>query len=81
MHRQTNSPPLPLLRCDRPPDDPRRGLIALLGREHAGRRAAYTRFRESWDRYGGDGMRRDLVALSTTPLSGRRDPAHPASET
>jgi len=64
-----------------PPDDPRRGLIALLGREHAGRRAAYTRFRELWDMYAGDGMRRDLVVLSTTPLFVRRDPAHPASET
>ena len=56
-----------------PPDDPRRGLISLLGREHAGRRAAYTRFRELWDKYGGDGMRRDLVALSVMPLSGHRD--------
>jgi hypothetical protein len=55
-----------------PPDDPRRGLIALLGREHAGRRAAYTRFRELWDMYAGDGMRRDLVALSITPLSDHR---------
>lgn len=52
-----------------PPDDPRRGLIALLGREHAGRRAAYTRFRELWQEYATDGMRRELVALSTTPLS------------
>jgi CHAD domain len=51
-----------------PPDDPRRGLIALLGREHTGRRAAYTRFRELWDMYARDGMRRDLVALSVTPL-------------
>ena len=51
-----------------PPDDPRRGLIALLGREHAGRRAAYTRFRELWDMYACEGMRRDLVALSVTPL-------------
>jgi CHAD domain len=64
-----------------PPDDPRRGLIALLGREHACRRASYTRFRESWDKYAGDGMRRDLVALSAKPLSGWRDPAHQASET
>lgn len=55
-----------------PPDDPRRGLIALLGREHAGRRAAYARFREVWERCAGDGMRRDLVALSVTPLSEHR---------
>ena len=53
----------------RPPaDDPRRGLIALLGREHAGRRAAYARFRELWERYAEDGMRRELVKLSATPL-------------
>lgn len=52
-----------------PPDDPRRGLIALLGREHTGRRAAYTRFRELWDMFARDGMRRDLVALSVTPLT------------
>jgi hypothetical protein len=64
-----------------PPDDPRRGLIALLGREHAGRRAAYARFRELWGTYAGDGMRRDLVALSAKPLSPRRDPTHLASET
>jgi hypothetical protein len=60
------------------PDDPRRGLIALLGREHAGRRAAYTRFRELWNTFAGEGMRRDLVALSVTPLpelSGTERPA------
>ena len=51
-----------------PPDDPRRGLIALLGREHASRRTAYARFRELWDTYAADGMRRDLVALSVRPL-------------
>jgi hypothetical protein len=51
-----------------PPDDPRRGLIALLGREHAARRKAYARFRETWETYAGDGMRRDLVKLSVTPL-------------
>ncbi|HEX2281704.1 MAG TPA: CHAD domain-containing protein [Thermomicrobiales bacterium] len=59
-----------------PPDDPRRGLIALLGREHAGRRAAYARFRELWDTYAGDGMRRELVALSVTPLSKQLPNAH-----
>jgi hypothetical protein len=55
-----------------PPDDPRRGLIALLGREHEGRRTAYSRFRELWAAYAGDGMRRDLVELSVTPLPERR---------
>jgi hypothetical protein len=62
-----------------PPDDPRRGLIALLGREHAGRRATYARFRELWDTCAADGMRRDLVELSVPPLpegrgSSRRSP-------
>ena len=53
----------------RPPaDDPRRGLIALLGREHAGRRLAYARFRELWEQYSHDGMRRELVRLSAMPL-------------
>jgi hypothetical protein len=47
-----------------PPDDPRRGLIALLGREHAARRAAYTEFRNVWDRNAEDGMRQELVSLS-----------------
>jgi hypothetical protein len=51
-----------------PPDDPRRGLIALLGREHAARRSAYTRFRELWSHYATEGMRADLVALSTATL-------------
>jgi hypothetical protein len=52
-----------------PPDDPRRGLIALLGREHGARRAAYDRFRVLWDRLAAEGMRADLVALSVTPLA------------
>jgi hypothetical protein len=54
-----------------PPDDPRRGLIALLGREHAAQRAAYAQFRELWDSCDGDGMRRDLVELSFTPIANR----------
>jgi hypothetical protein len=63
-----------------PPDDPRRGLIALLGREHAGRRAAYARFRELWSKFADDGMRRDLVALSFTPLPDHGTISRPASE-
>jgi hypothetical protein len=51
-----------------PPDDPRRGLIALLGREHTARRAAYAAFRCLWDQYAAEGMRRELVALSTVPM-------------
>lgn len=50
-----------------PPDDPRRGLIALLGREHAARRAAYAKFRETWAQFAQDGMRANLVALSANP--------------
>jgi len=63
-----------------PPDDPRRGLIALLGREHAGRRAAYARFRELWGKYAGDGMRQDLVKLSFTPLPDHAAASRPATE-
>ncbi len=56
-----------------PPDDPRRGLIALLGREHAGRREAYAQFRSLWQQFAEQGMRAELVALSATPLrSGSR---------
>ena len=58
-----------------PPDDPRRGLIALLARELAARRAVYAQFRELWDTYAGDGMRRDLVTLSVKPLPDRRKSA------
>ncbi|MBA2595905.1 MAG: CHAD domain-containing protein [Chloroflexia bacterium] len=50
-----------------PPDDPRRGLIALLGREHAARRAAYARFRDVWTQHADEGMRAGLVSLTTTP--------------
>ena len=54
-----------------PPNDPRRGLIALLGREHAARRAAYSRFYELWQQYASAGLRADLVLLSIAPpLSG-----------
>jgi len=63
-----------------PPDDPRRGLIALLGREHAGRRAAYARFRELWGKYAGDGMRQDLVKLSFTQLPDHVATSRPATE-
>jgi hypothetical protein len=50
-----------------PPDDARRGLIALLGREHEARREAYAAFRTLWDRLAAEGMRRDLVSLSMLP--------------
>src|SRR6478735_855892 len=44
-----------------PPDDPRRGLIALLGREHEARRAAYAEFRALWSQLAAEGLRRELV--------------------
>lgn len=52
-----------------PPDDPRRGLIALLGREHVARRTRYRAFRTLWDRWAKDDLRRDLVQLSSFPLA------------
>ena len=54
----------------RPPsDDPRRGLLALLGRQHAARRAHYDTFAARWQQFNADGLRADLVALSTAPVS------------
>lgn len=47
-----------------PPDDPRRGLIALLGREHARRGERYRSFRALWDEQLAAGLRSDLVQLS-----------------
>jgi hypothetical protein len=60
-----------------PPDDPRRGLIALLGREHEARRSAYAAFRTLWDTLAAEGFRRELVALSALPL----EPASQARRT
>jgi len=51
-----------------PPDDPRRGLIALLGREHAARRERYQAFRELWERQLAEGMRQELAGLSVNPI-------------
>jgi hypothetical protein len=53
-----------------PPNDPRRGLIALLGREHAARRAAYARFHDLWQQQSRAGLRAELVSLSITPPHG-----------
>ena len=55
-----------------PPDDPRRGLIALLGREHEARRSAYAAFRSLWDTLAAEGFRRELVSLSILPLDSPR---------
>lgn len=66
-----------------PPDDPRRGLIALLGREHERRRQRLQAFRALWDRLAAEGMRADLVALSAAPLlvpaADEPDPARAAA--
>ena len=47
--------------------DPRRGLIALLGREHGRRQACWAAFRADWEQFARDGMRADLVRLSSLP--------------
>lgn len=49
-----------------PPDDPRRGLIALLGREQARRNERYWAFRRLWDEQLTAGIRADLTRLSAT---------------
>jgi hypothetical protein len=57
-----------------PPNDPRRGLLGLLGREHAARRAAYERFHDLWRKHASAGMRSELVSL-TVPcqVTGERE--------
>lgn len=52
-----------------PPDDPWRGLLALLSRQHASRHETYAAFVRCWDELATQGFRADLVALSATPLS------------
>lgn len=47
-----------------PPDDPRRGLINLLIRQHAARTLAVSRFREQWRALDAGGLRQDLASLS-----------------
>ncbi len=51
-----------------PPDDPRRGLVALLGREFGARKRSYDAFLALWDGYASEGMRRELVGLSAMAL-------------
>lgn len=53
-----------------PPDDPRHGLLALLGRQYASRHETHGRFYECWQRFAEDGMRANLVGLSSMPLNG-----------
>jgi hypothetical protein len=50
-----------------PPDDPRRGLLALLSRQHVARHEHYLEFVSLWDEYARNGMRAHLVELSMTP--------------
>lgn len=59
-----------------PPDDPRRGLLNVLGREYARRRKHVTEFRETWRRYQEEGMRAELVALTSwnEPLASGHEP-------
>jgi hypothetical protein len=52
-----------------PPDDPRRGLIALLGRQHVARRAQYAAFVDLWERFAAEGMRGELTGLSAAPTA------------
>ncbi|CAN5630437.1 hypothetical protein BH23CHL5_BH23CHL5_19810 [soil metagenome] len=52
-----------------PPDDPRRGLLTLLGREHAARNEHFLVFNRLWHRHHDDGLRSELVALSRTTLT------------
>jgi hypothetical protein len=47
-----------------PPDDPRRGLVALLGREFRNRKRHYQAFHSLWIEYAESGMRQDLVSLT-----------------
>ena len=48
-----------------PPDDPRRGLVSLLSRQHRQRQEQYTRFVERWVALEAGGMRVRLARLST----------------
>ena len=47
-----------------PPDDPRRGLYALLGRQMLDRRERYRAFITLWNEFEGAGMRSDLVQMT-----------------
>jgi hypothetical protein len=51
-----------------PPDDPRRGLLALLGRQYTSRHDVFERFHKRWQEFAAQGMRAELVRLSAMPL-------------
>jgi CHAD domain-containing protein len=46
-------------------NDPRPGLLALLVREHDGRRQRHAAFVDLWHRFAGEGFEQDLRALSS----------------
>jgi hypothetical protein len=48
-----------------PPDDPRRGLVSLLSRQHEQRQGQYRRFVDRWSALQVEGMRSRLVRLSS----------------
>jgi hypothetical protein len=54
-----------------PPDDPRRGLLALLGRQYTSRHNIHTAFHQRWNQFAQEGMRASLVSLSALPLPTR----------
>jgi hypothetical protein len=56
-----------------PPDDPRRGLLALLGRQYTSRHQIFLTFQERWRALNSEGMRADLVSLSAMPLTTASD--------
>jgi hypothetical protein len=55
-----------------PPDDPRRGLFALLGRHHTARHEHRHKLIELWDTFAEEGFRADLVKLSSQASSTSR---------
>jgi hypothetical protein len=54
-----------------PPNDPRRGLLALLGRQYTSRHNIHTAFHLRWNQFAQEGMRASLVSLSALPLPTR----------
>lgn len=50
------------------PDDPRRGLVSLLGRQYTSRHLVYESFLQQWVQFDQADMRSTLVGLSATPI-------------
>ena len=48
-----------------PPDDPRRGLFAVLGRQHVARKEHRDALIGLWNKFAAEGFRADLVKLSS----------------